>query len=361
MINVTKTFLPDLSEYQAYLEQIWQKAWVTNNGPLVRELEERLKAYLGVKHLLFCTNGTVVIQLALKVLNIHQEVITTPFSYCATATAPLWENATPVFVDIEPQSLCLDPSLIEAAITPQTQAILATHVYGNPCAVEEIEAIARKYQLRVIYDAAHAFGVKVGERSLLSYGDIATCSFHATKVFHSIEGGAIITNDDEIAEKLTLYRSFGHVNDDYFLPGINAKNSEFHAAMGLCVFKHFPDIMARRAVIISAYQKQLDWTHLSRPTISRSDFSYNSAYFPIIFDSEAILLDVVQALKEEGVVPRRYFYPSLNQLPYVKYRACPVSEDIALRILCLPLYYDLAETDVERICRVVNATVLQTT
>lgn len=357
MINVTKTYLPDIAEYQELLAGVWERAWVTNNGPLVQQLENQLKDYLGVKHLFFCSNGTVVIQLALKALGISREVITTPFSYCATATAPLWENCTPVFVDIDPESLCISAAHIEKAITPDTEAILATHVYGNPCAVADIERIATQYGLKVIYDGAHAFGVKIKDRSLLSFGDISTCSFHATKVFHTIEGGAIITNDDEIARKISLYRSFGHINDDYFIAGINAKNSEFHAAMGLCVFNHFPEIVSQRNAVIDQYVATLDWSRLSRPLVrDATDIQYNAAYFPILFESENVLLRTVEALKQQQIVPRRYFFPSLNTLPYLPYQPCPVSESFARRVLCLPLYYDLSLEDVRRISQIVNLT-----
>jgi dTDP-4-amino-4,6-dideoxygalactose transaminase len=355
-IHVTKTYLPPIEEYQTYLEGIWDRAYVTNNGPLLRELEEKLRVYLGVKHLIYCSNGTIVLQLALKVLNITKEVITTPFSYCATVTAPLWQNCTPIFADIDPNTLCLDPKKVEKAITPHTQAILATHVYGIPCDLEALEGIAKKHNLKLIYDAAHAFGVRVGNASLLSFGDLATCSFHATKVFHTIEGGCIVTDNDEIAEQIRLHRSFGHINDDYFLAGINAKNSEFHAAMGLCVLPKLEDIIARRKEICQLYEALLDPKKVVRPHIPTSpDFKYNYAYFPVLFESAAITLQVIAALNKQEIYPRRYFYPSLNKLSYLPASQCPISEDMATRVLCLPLYFELEDADVERIASIINS------
>lgn len=355
MINVTKTYLPPIEEYQAYLHEIWQRGQVTNNGVLVRALEQKLKEYLGVKHLFFCSNGTIVLQMALKVLNISKEVITTPFSYCATATAPIWQGCTPVFADISPDTLCLDPAQVEKAITPNTQAILATHVFGYPCNLEGLQAIADKHNLKLIYDAAHTFGAKINGRSLLSFGHVATCSFHATKVFHTIEGGCIVTNNDELARQISLHRSFGHINDDYFLAGINAKNSEFHAAMGLCVLPKLAHIIGRRKELSAQYEALLDTTLIKKPMFSQNiDFEHNYAYFPVILESEAINLRVINALNEQQIFPRRYFYPSLNKLPFVSAKSCPISEDIASRVLCLPLYFELKDEEVSQIVRIVN-------
>ncbi len=357
MINVTKSYLPDLEEYTAYLKGIWERVHLTNDGPLLRELEAHMKEFLGVKHLKFCSNGTIVLQMALKALDITKEVITTPFSYVATTNALLWEGCTPVFADIRPDDFNIDADKIEPLITENTQAILATHVYGNACQVEQIQAIAEKHRLKVIYDAAHTFGATYNGRSVLSYGDLSTCSFHATKVFHTVEGGCIVTNDDEMAQKLHFYRSFGHRNDDYYSVGINAKNSEFHAAMGLCVLPKVPELIAARQRVFSYYDSRLDFTRLARPTLSPG-MTYNYAYYPVVFDSEETLLRVVDALKAQEIVPRRYFYPSLNTLPFVPtHQACPVSEDIALRVLSLPLYPDLAEADVDRIAGIVNEAV----
>lgn len=354
-INVTKAFLPPIEEYQELIKSIWENSWLTNNGPLVRKLEEQLKEYLAVENLLFVSNGTIALQIALKALNLTGEIITTPFSYCATTTSILWENLKPVFVDIEPETFNINADLIEAAITEKTSAIMATHVYGRPCDVEKIEKIALKYQLKVIYDGAHCFGATYKGKSVLSFGDITTCSFHATKVFHTIEGGSIICNDKELLKKLGYYRSFGHNNDDYYMMGINGKNSEFHAAMGLCNLPKVGDIIEKRRIISEKYDSLLNWEKLERPTQNIAGFDYNYAYYPVILASEEKLQAVTAALKSEEITPRRYFYPSLNQLPYLDfYNPCPVSESYSLRALSLPLYYDLALNDVEKISAIIN-------
>jgi dTDP-4-amino-4,6-dideoxygalactose transaminase len=358
-INVTKTYLPPMDEYVSYLNTIWERAWLTNNGPLVRELEETLKAYLGVPNLLFCTNGTIVLQMALKALalNDDSEIITTPFSYVATATAILWEGCKPVFVDINERDMNIDVEKIEAAITPRTRAILATHVYGNPCDVERIAEIAHKHQLTVIYDGAHAFGATYKGKQLLSYGDIITCSFHATKVFHTTEGGCIIVHDPALAHKIFLSRQFGHVADDYYAIGINGKNSELHAAMGLCNLPHLAEIIAARKAVSEQYDSLLADTPLKRP-VALPDTGYNYAYYPVVFTSEEELQKVRLALEAESIFTRRYFYPSLNNLPYHQGAPCPVSENISLRVLSLPLFYGLAADDVARICSIIKANLL---
>ncbi len=354
MINVTKTFLPPFEEYTATLKRAWDKAWLTNNGELLLELEQKLKQYLGVENLLFCNNGTVVLQMALKAYGITGEVITTPFSYVATTTAILWEGCKPVFVDIDPHTFCIDATKIEAAITERTEAILATHVYGYPCDVAAIEAIARKHNLKVIYDAAHAFGTEIGGRSLLSYGDVSTCSFHATKIFHTGEGGCIIANDETVAERLMLYRQFGHIGDAYYTMGINGKNSEFHAAMGLCNLNYMDAILGERKAQWLRYEALLRDADVQLLHIA-DDVKFNYAYFPVVFSSEAELLRVVADLKAKGINARRYFYPSLNTLAYVNNgESCPVSESVAARVLCLPLFYDLAMADQELIAHIVT-------
>ena len=352
MINVTKTYLPPFDEYTQTLKRAWDKAWITNNGILVQELEQKVKEYLGVKHLLYCSNGMIVLQMALKVLNITGEVITTPFSYVATTNAIIWEGCTPVFVDIDKTDFTIDAYKIEAAITERTQAILATHVYGFPCNVEKIETIAQKHNLKIIYDAAHTFGASYNQKAIMQYGDISTCSFHATKVFHTVEGGCIVTNNDEIAKQLRLFRSFGHVGDDYFTVGVNAKNSEFHAAMGLCVFNHLDEILNERKQVVNYYNRLL--TGVTKPVI-RSNAGWNYAYYPVVFKSEKYLLQVREALANQQIFTRRYFYPSLNQLTFIKdHFSCPVSEDISARVLSLPLYDSLSKADVETICGIIN-------
>ena len=356
MINVTKTFLPPFEEYIRVLKKAWDISWVTNNGKLLQELETRLKEYLGVTNLMFCGNGTIVLQMALKALNITKEVITTPFSYVATANAILWEGCKPVFVDIDPVTLCIDANKIEAAITQDTQAILATHVYGKPCDVERIKVIAAKHGLKVIYDAAHSFGVNYNGKSLLSYGDISTCSFHATKVFHTVEGGCIICQDDELAKKLFLYRSFGHLADDYFSIGINGKNSEFHAAMGLVNLNYLAEIIKKRRALSNYYDEKLRGLSIEIPVVPPG-VEYNYAYYPVIFKSESQLLKAIKILNEMSIFPRRYFFPSLNTLPFMDSSDhCPHSESISKRVICLPLFHDLELKDIDSIAEVLQNT-----
>lgn len=352
MINVTKSFLPPYEEYEAHLREIWAKVHLTNSGPKVLALEEQLRAFLGVKHVFFCSNGTVALQIALKALNITKGVITTPFSYCATSHVVLWENARIQFADVLPDTLCLDPGQVEARITPDTEAILGTHVYGLPCDVAALKALADQHGLKVIYDGAHAFGAKLDGHSLLAYGDVATCSFHATKLFHTVEGGAILTEDDALAEKINYFRSFGHQGQEfesYRMMGINAKNSELHAAMGLCNLPYVPSLISRRREISEKYDEVLLAAGAERPRLP-GGLEYNYPYYPVLFADEEQMLAVRKALADEQIFTRRYFYPSLNTLPFMPdHEACPVSEDAAARVLCLPLYSDLADADVDRI------------
>lgn len=355
MINVTKAYLPPLEEYVKYLEGIWDRCHLTNHGPLVNELEEKLRSYLGVKHLFFVNNGTVALQIAIKACALSGEVITTPFSYVATCSSIAWENCTPVFVDINASDFTIDASKIEAAITPATTAILATHVYGIPCDVEAIERIAKKHKLSVIYDAAHAFGVKHAEKGILNFGDISTLSFHATKLFHTVEGGAIVTNDDNLAHRIGYMRNFGHKGqEDFWGIGINGKNSELHAAMGLAIYPQIINIIAQRKMLSELYEtcmRQAGIT-LQRPVVSAAT-TYNFAYFPVVFASEKELLMVRDSLNAAYIYPRRYFYPALHNLSYVKSTPLPVAEDISSRVLCLPLFDDLTADNIRRICSVI--------
>ena len=354
MINVTKPYLPPLALYSNYLKGIWERQWLTNNGPLVQELEEKLKNYLGVKHLLFVTNGTIALQIAIKALAVKGEIITTPFSYVATTNSILWEGCTPVFADIKKSDCNIDPKKIEPLITKDTVAILATHVYGNPCDIEEIEKVASKYNLKVIYDGAHAFDAKYKGRQLLSYGDIATCSFHATKIFHTVEGGALITNDDALAEKMTLYRQFGHIGDEHFSIGVNGKNSEMHAAMGLCLLPMMDKFIKRRKELAELYNRELNDMPIQWP-VALPETEYNYSYYPIIVDTEERLIGIKTFLQENGINTRRYFYPSLNNLPQYKGEPCPVSESVSPRTLALPLYYELTEAEVQTICNLIKS------
>jgi dTDP-4-amino-4,6-dideoxygalactose transaminase len=353
-INVTKSFLPPFEEYMAYVHRIWDNGQLTNQGPLLQELEEKVKAYLDVDDFHFVTNGTVALQLALNALGITEgEVITTPFSYVATTSAILWERCKPVFVDIEPNTFCIDASKIEAAITEKTKAIMAVHVFGFPCDIEKIQEIADRHNLKVIYDAAHAFGVEYKGKSLLDYGDISTCSFHATKLFHTIEGGGLVVRDEEISKKLELTKRFGHDGDTHLMLGINAKASELQAAMGLCNLEYVDLIIEQRKALVSLYEQLLAGA-VQTPKL-RAGTKHNYAYFPVVFADEKELFNVVGKMEKANVYPRRYFYPSLNTLPYIAdTQICPVSEDISRRILCLPLYAGLEAAEVSRICELVR-------
>lgn len=357
MINVTKSFLPSFEEYTRILKGVWDREHLTNNGPLVNELEEKLKDYLGVGNFYYVNNGTIAIQIAIKALGLKGEIITTPFSYVATTSSIVWENAAPVFVDIDPTNFTIDATKIEAAITKNTSAILATHVYGIPCDVEAIEAIAKKYDLKVIYDAAHAFGVKYKGRPLLGFGDISTISFHATKLFHTVEGGGIATNNDALGHHIAYMRNFGHRGQEEFWGvGINGKSSEFHAAMGLCNFPHIASILESRKELSQTYDRFFAERKVAihRPVVP--DYvDYNYAYYPVVFESEKQLLAVRDNLNAAYIYPRRYFYPALHTLPYLKDRKdLPVASSISCRVLCLPLYYGLPMNVVKQITSIVE-------
>jgi dTDP-4-amino-4,6-dideoxygalactose transaminase len=357
MITVTKTYLPPYNEYISYLEKIWQTGHITNNGPLFRQLRDGLKNYLGVSNLEIVTNGTLALQLAIKALGLKGEIITTPYSYVATTNAILWEGCEPVFVDIEPQTFCINPELIEAAITEKTSAILATHVYGYPCDVVRIQQLADKYHLKVIYDAAHAFGVRFAGASLLQYGDCSALSFHATKLFHTAEGGAVVCKDADASHRLFLMKQFGHIGeDDYIDIGINAKMSELHAAMGLCILPKVEDIIAYQKKCFRWYDEHLEGIPLQRPDAPER-LEYNYDYYPVIFSTHEAMICVRQTLLDNGIGPRRYFYPSLNTLPFLKpelKKSCPISEDISSRVLSLPMYFGLSKADVEVICALIS-------
>jgi len=352
MINVTKPFLPPKDEYNHYVDGIWKREWLTNNGPLVNELELKLKEYLKLPHLLFVSNGTIAIQIAIKALDLKGEIITTPFSYVATTSSIVWEGCEPVFVDIDEETLNIDPKKIEAAITPQTSAILATHVFGNPCDVDAIEAIAEKHNLKVIYDAAHCFGTSLRGESVFKFGHISTTSFHATKLYHTIEGGAIVTQNPQLLKVMAYHRNFGHAGPEKFDGlGVNGKNSEFHAAMGLVNLPYINDILESRKKICDYYDLKLKGLRKMRPKL-HPECSYNYAYYPIVLESEEILLRSVEKLNAQWIYPRRYFYPSLSSLPYVKPQQTPITDDISKRILCLPLYYELSFEEVDLISRI---------
>lgn len=354
MIPVTQTFLPPIDEYQAQVQRAFDNRWLTNRGELVKELEEKLKSYLSVDWLTITNNGTIPLQIAIKLLGKGGEVITTPFSYVATTASIVWENCTPVFVDIHPEYLTIDETKIEQAITEKTTCILATHVFGNPCHIEAIETIAKKYGLSVIYDAAHSFGVNYNGQSIFNYGDVSTCSFHATKLFHTGEGGAMFANEKDLQHKLFYAHNFGHNGPLAFHGlGINAKISELQAAMGLAVFPYIETIIKERKYVVEQYDKLLDFSKIQKLKI-RANTEWNYSYYPIIFETETTLLKVQEVLNQKEIFPRRYFYPSLNTIEYVKGQSMPISEDIASRIMCLPLYVGLELDKIEEICFNVN-------
>lgn len=354
MIPVTKTFLPPQLEYQAILNRAWEKGWITNRGELVIELEQKLKTRLSVSNIVAMTNGTLPLQIAIKALNINGDIITTPFSYVATTSSIVWEGCNPIFVDINPDFLTIDETKIEAAITQNTSAILATHVFGNPCNIEAISAIASKHNLKVIYDAAHCFDVEYKNNSIFNYGDISTCSFHATKLFHTGEGGAIFTNDKILSEKLFYHHNFGHKgHEEFYGLGINAKMSELQAAMGLAVLPYIDRIKAEREIVVLKYTEAFQ-TILSIQLLRwRNHTSKNYSYFPVIFENEEILISVKSSLENKNIYARRYFYPSLNKVPYVHFVDTPIAESVSRRILCLPLYYGLSDTKVQEIIDII--------
>ena len=352
MINVTKPYLPDIEEYIGYLKGIWERNWLTNNGPLVNDLELKLKDYLDVKHLLFMSNGTIALQIAIKALELKGEIITTPFSFVATTSSIVWEGCEPVFADIDKDTFNIDPACIEKLITDKTTAILATHVFGNPCDIDAIQKIADARGLKVIYDGAHCFGTKYKGKHVFNYGDITTTSFHATKLYHTIEGGAVTTNDPELLKKMVYLRNFGFESAETFASvGINGKNSEFHAAMGLVNLKNVEEILASRKEQCLLYDRELETLNVKQPKIQKGS-EWNYSYYPVVFKSESDLLESVAALQANWIYPRRYFYPSLSGLNYVKKYATPISDDIASRVLCLPLYHSLKEEDIAFISRI---------
>lgn len=353
MIPVTKTFLPPLEEYHRLIKSIWDNQWLTNRGALVIGLEEKLKDFLNIDNILLMNNGTIPLQIALKILGGCGEIITTPFSYVATTAAIVWGNCTPVFVDIDPVYLTIDESKIERAITKNTTAILATHVFGNPCDIEKIEAIAKKHDLYVIYDAAHCFAVNYRGKSIMDYGDVSTCSFHATKLFHTGEGGALFCKDETLRHKMFYSHNFGHNGPLGFHGlGINAKISELQGAMGLAVLPHLDFIVAERKKVVDVYNRMLKSDKLQLMVI-REGTEWNFSYYPVIFDDESTLDRVLAELGALQIFPRRYFYPSLNTLPYVEQCKMEMSESVAKRILCLPLYVGIGEDSLNQICEVV--------
>lgn len=354
MIPLNRPFLPPKSEFDEYITGIWNRNWLTNHGPLVKQFEYQVANYLNVEKMLFVNNGTSALQIAIKALNLRGEVITTPFSYVATTSSIVWLNCTPVFVDIDTEYLNIDPSKIEMAITDRTTAILATHVYGNPCNVESIQEIANKHQLKVIYDAAHCFGVTYKGKSIFSFGDISTTSFHATKPFHTVEGGGLFSGDSELFSAMEFIMNFGHDGPYNFRDvGINGKNSEFHAAMGICNLQHADRCLEKRRGLAEYYDHCFQKLPIHRPKILK-ETQPNYAYYPVIFESSSQREKIAECLKENEIETRSYFKPSLNNLNYVDSFEMPISESIAERVLCMPFYFDLSFDEIDHIMRVIH-------
>lgn len=349
-IYVTQPSLAPLSEFTQLLEGVWERGILTHNGPLVQQLEKELNKKLATKHTIAVSNGTIALQMAIKALELKGEIITTPFTWVATLSAIKWEGCTPTFCEIDPETLNMDPKTIEAAITENTVAIMPVHVFGNVCDVVEIERIAKKHKLKVIYDAAHAIGSTLNGESIMNYGDINATSLHATKLLNTAEGGACITSDSELAEKLRRIRFFGH-NDqkDIVEDGFNGKLTEVHAALGLANLKYYDEVLEDRKAKYLLYKNELS----SIPNITFQKIVLgepNYSYFPIIFDTEEQLIKVEKVLNEVSIYPRRYFYPSVNTFQHiVEYKASPISEDISKRILCLPLYKNLKISEIKKI------------
>lgn len=356
---VTESFLPPLDDYIKKLRMVWKTSQLTNNGPFSLELCAALKNFLNAPYLSLVNNGTMALQLAIRALKLMGgEIITTPFSYVATSSSIVWEQCVPIFADIDKETWCIDPKEIEKKITKKTKAILATHVFGYPCDVEQIATIARQFNLKIIYDAAHTFGVKYKSIPLCNYGDVATLSFHATKLFHTAEGGAIVCHDKDLLAELDLMKKFGHFGEDnYQMLGTNAKMSELHAAMGICILPYFDQIIAARKKISEYYDRLLSTVEVVRPVCS-SDIDYNYSYYPVLFPTSEIMSYARELMHEQGIYPRRYFFPSLNTLPYLyadtgKMESCPTSEDITSRVLALPLSHKLENPQIEHIAELI--------
>lgn len=353
-INVTKTWLPDKKKLFRYIDQIYESDRITNNGPLLQELTKRLEDYLGVKNLLLVTNGTLALQIAYRVLGIDKAAVTTPFTFAATASSMVWEGIKPQYADIDPHTFCIDPKEIKKRITDESSAIVPVHVFGNACDIESIDRIGKENDLKVIYDASHAFGIEYNGKSILSYGDASTISFHATKLFHTIEGGAIVFKHYEDLEKARLMINFGIDGPDSIKGiGINAKMSEFQAAMGLCVLDDVKTIGELRKSVWKSYIDGLSEKLRFQRWLSDNN---NFGYFPVVFSNEKELLNIENCLNKVDIFPRRYFYPSLNTVEALnrEYFELNNSEDISKKILCLPLYSGLDPRTQSAIIEIIN-------
>ena len=346
--------MPPKKIFDAYTEGIWDRCLLTNDGPLVKMYETEMRERFYLENFTFVSNGTLALQIAIKVLGVQGKVITTPFSYVATTSSIIWSGCDPVFCDINPESFNIDPEHIQEKITDDTTAILVTHVFGNPVDIEKIERIAKTYNLKVIYDAAHCIGVEIAGKSVLNFGDISCLSLHATKMLHSAEGGALVAKDAETTRAIELARNFGHDGPENFGGlGINAKNSEIHAAMGLSVLPFFDEILEKRRALYMQYKDSLSNSGVKFQSLG-SNLKYNFSYMPVVFSSKSIRDAVHEKLKEHDIYSRIYFSPSLNLLDYVEPISMPHSENLADCILCLPLYYDLSHKEVELICSLIK-------
>lgn len=358
-ILVKRTDLPDFKEYSRVIKKLWKSKWITNNGVYAKQLVIELKKYLGVPHLALLTNGTITLHIALKVLNLPKggEIITTPFTFAATTNIIIWEGFTPVFVDIDPDTWNIDPKAIENAITSRTVAIMPVHVYGNPCDVEVIEQIAKKHNLKVIYDAAHAFGVEYKGKSVLNYGDFSSLSFHATKVFHTIEGGALITPNESMHEQVEYARNFGIVEfeDQISFAGTNGKMNEFQAAMGLCNVPNLETQRLQREKVFQLYVSLL--SNNSKVRLQKNVASkQNYAYMPIVLENIEAREKVITALNKSEIYPRKYFYPLTSDFPFINpksRRHTHIAKSVSDGALCLPLYSDLRDQEVTKIAEIV--------
>lgn len=360
MINVTKAELPLLKTYYQYLKKIWKSAWLTNNGEFVQRLEKELKKFLHIKYISLLTNGTLALQLAIRAFDLKGEIITTPFTFAATSTSILWEGCTPVFSDIDENTYNIDPLDVEDKITKKTSAILAVHVYGNPCDVEKLNMIANKYHLKLIYDAAHAFAVEYKDNSILTYGDLSTLSFHATKMFNTIEGGALVSNNKNIIDKINIMRNFGIISEENVtLPGINAKMNEFQAAMGLCNLNNLKAKIKIRQRIYEFYKKNLNNNRIKFQKLTASNYNYG--YMPIRLDSKMIRDKIFFLLIKNGIKPRKYFYPLITDLDFLKIKKLNSkynivkAKQISDGILCLPIYSTLSIGNVKKVIDIINS------
>jgi len=348
-IFVTQPSLAPLAEYMELLKGVWERGILTHNGPLVQQFEKEICKILGINHFVAVNNGTMAIQMAIKALKLKGDIITTPFTWIATVSAITWEGCTPVFCDIDPDTLNIDPGQIEEKISDKTVAIMPVHVFGNPCDVDRIEAIAEKYNLKVIYDAAHAVGSTYNGKSLLEYGDISATSLHATKLLNTAEGGGCVTKDTELYEKLKRIRFFGHDEQkDIVEDGFNGKMTEVHAALGLANLKYYENVLADRKRKYFYYRDNLSSIgFLTFQSLKIGEPNYS--YFPVIFDSEDRLIEVENKLNAMQIFPRRYFYPSVNTYEnIIGYQPAKNSEDISRRILCLPLYWNLKTSEIDK-------------